>query len=473
MKRFLRVLGWSFGGIAVLLGVFHLEENWRGKRAWEKWKAERIAKGDRYDWSDLVPPAVPDADNFAKEPMVEAAITGRTSLLNGFTWGDKAPKFANWRLGQREDVQAWAASFKSSDLETGLKPIQQRLDELVQASKRPGCRMPCRYQYPEMSEDPVVPLLGFRAASRMLRLRASARLQAGDAAGAFEDALAGLRLARQFQNDPVLMSNLLEQAMSGIAMQPVWDGLATHAWTEPQLAELQAELGRIDLILSFRRAIQSERVFSAQAEEAEARRSSWQQSKAAGWSMDSFDAPGEVRTDWLKAIRVWLLIPNGWTYQSLRQVDRYYAEGFLPGLDPGAHVIHLGAIRRADALNEGSFFNRMRGVASGMLASQSVRAALHQNALDEARIVCALERYRLAHGAYPATLDELVPAYLDRVPVDVLEGGALRYRLESPTVFHLYSVGPDGQDNGGQVATGKEGSLDIENGDWTWPQPAK
>lgn len=465
-----RRAAWGFGSVVIVLGLFHLEENWRGKQAWEHWKSDRIAKGDHYDWSDLVPPAISDADNFAKEPMVEAAITGRTSLLNGFNWGDKAPKFANWRLGQREDVQTWAATFKASDLKTGLKPIQQRLDELVQASKRPSCRMPFRYQYPEISEDPVVPLLGFRAASRMLRLRACARLGSGDVNGALDDTLAGLRLARQFQGDPALMSNLLTQAMSGIAMQPVWEGLSTHAWTEPQIAQLQDELSRVDLAASFRRAIQSERVFEALGGEDEARKSAWQESKDSAWSIDG---SGELRTDGLKAIRLWLLIPKGWRYQSMRQVDGFYAEGFLPALDPKAHAIHLGALWRAASKNENAFFNRVNGVNSGAFVYQAVRVAFHQNAIDEARIACALERYRLAHASYPATLDALVPAYLDQVPADVLEGGSLHYRLESPTVFRLYSVGPDAQDNGGQVATGKEGGLDIEHGDWAWPQPAK
>ncbi|HZU52422.1 MAG TPA: hypothetical protein VFF77_00880 [Holophagaceae bacterium] len=284
------------------------------------------------------------------------------------------------------------------------------------------------------------------------------------------DSLAGLRLAQQFQGDPTLMSNLLAQAMSGIAMQPVWEGLSAHAWTEPQIAQLQDELGRFDLVASFRRAIESERVFMALGGEDEARKSAWQETRDSAWSLDG---SGELRIDRLKAIRLWLLIPSGWQYQSMKQVDRFYAEGYLPALDPETHAIHLAALLRSVSRNDDAFFNRTNGAASGMLASQAVRVAFHQNALDEARIVCALERHRLAHGAYPANLDALVPAYLDRIPVDVLEGGALRYRRESPTAFRLYSLGPDGQDGGGEAAIGKEGGMDIEHGDWAWPQPAR
>ncbi len=468
MRRSLRITTYLVCGAAALLTLFHLEENWRGKRAWESWKAQRLAMGDRYDWSELAPPMIPDADNFAKEPLIEAAVTGKASLMNGFKWGGKAPKFANWRLGQTEDVAGWAASFGAHDLSSALRPIDERLDELDLASKRPGCRMPFRYQYPEIAEDPIPPLLGFRAASRLLRLRAIARLRAGDASGAFEDAMAGLRLARQFQRDPALMSSLLAQAMSSIAMQSVWEGLSAHAWTDPQLAELQAALGRLDLIASFRRASESERIFMVQADEAEARKSAWQRAKDGAWDLDSFDGSGEVKTNWLKAIRLWLLVPNGWHYQGMVRRDKFLAEAYLPAVDPGAHTIHLARLRADESDREQSLFDRSVVVASGLLVSQVVRVAYHQNALDEARIACALERYRLAHGTYPASLDELVPAYLDQIPVDVLEGGALRYRLNADGTFLLYSMGPDGKDEDGKVALGKQGGIEIEQGDWAW-----
>src|SRR5262249_29164721 len=43
----------------------------------------------------------------------------------------------------------------------------------------------------------------------------------------------------------------------------------------------------------------------------------------------------------------------------------------------------------------------------------------------------ALELYRRAHGAYPASLAELVPEFLPTVPVDRFDGNPLKYRLES------------------------------------------
>lgn len=65
------------------------------------------------------------------------------------------------------------------------------------------------------------------------------------------------------------------------------------------------------------------------------------------------------------------------------------------------------------------------------------------------RTAVALRLFELEKGRLPKTLDELVPAYLPEVPRDWGDGANLRYRLESPKVYRLYSVGWDGEDQGG------------------------
>lgn len=51
--------------LITLIGLFYAVENWRGQHVWETWQLDRGAKGDRYDWSAVAPPAVPDAENVA------------------------------------------------------------------------------------------------------------------------------------------------------------------------------------------------------------------------------------------------------------------------------------------------------------------------------------------------------------------------------------------------------------------------
>lgn len=60
----------------------------------------------------------------------------------------------------------------------------------------------------------------------------------------------------------------------------------------------------------------------------------------------------------------------------------------------------------------------------------------------------AVERYRLAEGHLPKSLDDLVPAYMKTVPEDPFDGENLRYR-RLKTGYVVYSVNDDLSDNGG------------------------
>jgi hypothetical protein len=69
-RHFRKILFLS-GCFVTLVGLLFALENWRGKRAWEKCRSELEAKGKYVDWSTLIPPAVPDAENIFKAPGME------------------------------------------------------------------------------------------------------------------------------------------------------------------------------------------------------------------------------------------------------------------------------------------------------------------------------------------------------------------------------------------------------------------
>jgi hypothetical protein len=50
--------------LVTLTALFYLEEDWRGKRAWDQCKARLEASGIPMDWKQFIPPAVPDDQNF-------------------------------------------------------------------------------------------------------------------------------------------------------------------------------------------------------------------------------------------------------------------------------------------------------------------------------------------------------------------------------------------------------------------------
>jgi hypothetical protein len=69
--------------------------------------------------------------------------------------------------------------------------------------------------------------------------------------------------------------------------------------------------------------------------------------------------------------------------------------------------------------------------------------------LEVAKVLLAVERYRLAHASLPETLERLVPDYLAAVPADPFDGAPLRYQRLTRG-FVVYSVGEDGKDDGGR-----------------------
>lgn len=82
--------------------------------------------------------------------------------------------------------------------------------------------------------------------------------------------------------------------------------------------------------------------------------------------------------------------------------------------------------------------------------------AYGQTQVDLARVAIALERYQLAHGNYPETLEALVPQFITKLPHDVINGQPLKYRRTNDGSFILYSIGWNEKDDGGFIPAKKQ-----------------
>jgi hypothetical protein len=79
----------------------------------------------------------------------------------------------------------------------------------------------------------------------------------------------------------------------------------------------------------------------------------------------------------------------------------------------------------------------------------------------------AAERYRLAKGRWPERLEDLVPDYLPAVPADPFDGRPLRLRRTDDGLM-VYSIGPDGEDNGGNLDRKNERTPGSDLGFQLW-----
>ena len=86
--------------------------------------------------------------------------------------------------------------------------------------------------------------------------------------------------------------------------------------------------------------------------------------------------------------------------------------------------------------------------------------------------VIALKRFQLRHGQLPPDLEALVPELLPAVPYDYMSAKPLCYRLKPDASYVLYSVGLDGEDNGGDPNPPPGASPSLWGGrDAVWPSP--
>ncbi len=99
------------------------------------------------------------------------------------------------------------------------------------------------------------------------------------------------------------------------------------------------------------------------------------------------------------------------------------------------------------------FFPAYKGCFNAQYSAQA-KQSLSQTGI-------ALERYRLKTGAYPSSLEKLVPEFLPSVPRDAFtESSPLIYRLQDDGSYLLYSVGRNRQDD-----RGVENPQDADEGD--------
>jgi len=64
-------------------------------------------------------------------------------------------------------------------------------------------------------------------------------------------------------------------------------------------------------------------------------------------------------------------------------------------------------------------------------------------------VAFVLAAYHYDHGRYPATLEDLAPKYLEKIPNDLFSGQPLTYKPDA-NGYLLYSVGPNGIDDDGR-----------------------
>ena len=509
-KKGWRILRWGLIGLAVLITLAALlvtEENWRGKRDWDNFKRAAEARGERFEWTAFAPTNVPDDQNFFRAPIVaEEVKAGQQEYANGSASRGANPASrmnfniyrgdselwptngGNWQKGKLTDLKEWQHYFRTyaetpagqtngfpvaaqegmpaADVLLALSIYNPALEELRQASLRPLARLPLNYDNGFEDAGTLMPGLATEKRwAQFLQLRSLADLQAGQGAAALEDVKLFLRLTDTLRSQPFLISHLVRIAMQAIALQPIYEGLAQHRWNDAQLADLEAALAAKDYLADF--------LFSMRGERACAIYTFENQRRTREMKNYSGDEVGnQIVTNSLR----WM--PSAFFYQNELAFAQMYEQFVLPLVDLTNRTVSVAAYRATEADFKGqakhwSLYKIQARMLFPAVGASVKKFALIQSQVDLARVACALERFRLAHGNYPESLEVLAPQFIETLPHDLINGQPLHYRRAEDGNFVLYSVGWNETDDGGKVVFAKSGRVDTEKGDWVWQYPAK
>lgn len=519
-----RFLGWLFSWrilrrflfvavvLVTLVALLFVEENARGRRAWQRYAAELTQRGVLYRLADVIPPPVPDERNFVATPFWSKLDFAKSQPKQVDTnrWPYETFSMATSdasRIRKKADP-AWSTlprwkvedlpalklaidkvyhgqtnfpSVLPSPMDPGarqeaaqeilrqMKVFDSVLEELQQASRRSEARFSIKYD----NEDPIMTLLPHLAVLKgvvlVVQTKAIAELAASNPDQALASVQLMLRLADSIKDEPVLVSYLVRVACIHIAVKTVWEGMVFQKWTESQLQVLQARLRECDLIEDAWRAVQRERCYGNETFEFFRRSHGWA-------SLEEIGEPEPSRGSQSKGFGFMTLLPQGWLFFEQVNYNRLFDS--FAGSAPKASSprINPAEIESRAAATERTL--KSRGPVRSILSHDAIasmllpainkvfqKSAKYQVLVDQAVLACALERYRMSQGAYPATLQALVPTWIDAIPLDVVSGKPYQYRPAESGRYQIYSVGWNETDDKGIE------EKEPTKGDWVWGYP--
>ncbi len=472
--RTVRRVALGTAGLALALAImvvgYYGYQNRRSKVAWKSFQSALKQSGESLNLSPLLPEPVPDGANFARSPVVAGLVSKTNRETKDFlermqpfdvpaSGGQGDAVFMQWRRQTNSPLHlfvTWSrrrsgpglGTKRADDATAILQDLQPRADllrEVAAAAARLSAFQISTNRDAGAVLHPADALaLMLERLHLLFQGRACAFLARGQNAEGAEDVLAGLRLARLARQLPDIRSPMRVQALLMRSLQPLWEGLSQHGWTGPQLAGFQRELAGFNLFADYTNAVR--RVVLAHIE-------IWRAIP------DSTNAPialGATELDYVGE-PAWELQPRAWWFDSCIQLHRA-GRNAIQQVDVAAGRIHDGT--------DGSGLDGLPLDSSSRellqqplwLGPNPVSLAFAQTSVNQASIACALERFRQANGGYPESLQALVPALLDRVPVDAVSGRPVIYECPDEKSFVLRGVGPNGTDDSRKKASD----------DWLW-----
>jgi hypothetical protein len=442
------LIGLAAVAFAVLPGtIFVTYSEWDARRDLAAARAEIGRVDPAWRWGDLQAARRPLADAENSALRVLDASRRLPDPWRPFETVESAP-------GQSLDADARAELDQSlSDLSpvqqcrpdqtAGLKTEVARLAEPLAALRDLSDMDWGRYPSQPLTAAQTLPandaLMKGRAAARILVFQSRLQAQEGRPDDALTTTRAMLGVVRSLGDDGLWIQLLVRVALRNVTVGQVERVLAQGRPSPAALTAAQKAIERelAEPVLVY--ALRGERAWVNFMFEL------WE--TGAGSKDDLFgDAPKSV-TGYAPADRgIDRLMHGVWGRHDTADMLRHYTRLVEAARRPPAE--QFAALGQAEATRAGLRPRARRATDS---VSKLVEAYWRSQALlASAGAALAAEQFRTATGRWPETPAELVPAYLADVPVDPFGGLPMRLK-RLPDGLVIYSVGPNGTDDGGAV----------------------
>ena len=366
---------------------------------------------------------------------------------------------------EKTDLATWQKSFFENKLITersgdpardvlrGLEKVEPALQQLREASARPACKF--QGQWLNGGNPGFWASVRLREAGGIFALRAAALLALVESGAAYREFRHSFRVYEALATEPSLFSGLIRGHLLDELCSAVRDGLADGHWADAELHAIETDFSTLNLLEEFKFAAASERALCNQ---------SLLQVASIGPDRRSQDymlfyRPAANAMEKLKSRIFWTLYPSGWVFQNMVKENEHYdlrlkpyAGGtkanpltIIPKSESSMHWTHSLGLNFSPKQLYYIFLRQTYA-----FDHQEAEYLARYSMVQQARLACAMERFRHAKGAFPAELGKLVPEFIPAVPVDVYDGNPLRYRLNADGSYDLWSIGRDRKDDGGK-----------------------
>jgi hypothetical protein len=455
-------------GIALAIGCALVEAYWdrtRAERELREAVAEVDAKAPGWHFEDIEKQrrAITDDHNGALlVGKVQAQLPKPWPSWDDSGWSQQAQD-----LGE-ENLEALRSCITTQDPATRLDDrllgvLRSELDRV--AGARAHARKLAEYPEGRYAIDWKLDFLNTllkdveisRPVSRLLAYDALVRAEAGDIDGAWLSGHAGVNVGRSIGDEPVGVSQLVRTQEVGAALLGLERTLARG---EPkshdiELVQRLLEDEAAEMPALWLQALRAERAQVQRALEA------YEESRL---TLDElFGEPRREPSRW-DALDVWRwarILRAHAAY--LRDMTALIEATRLAALEQPPRIQAI--VSAAQAEKKVAIFSYVFLLGTGKLPAIPVR---HQARLRSAAAGLAAERYRRdRQGHWPRSVEAMVPRYMAQVPADPYDGKPLRLRL-LPDGLVVYSVGPDGEDNGGKLDREKPDTPGTDIGFRLW-----